>query len=130
MDEKRLAEIEARANAATPGPWDARDHPDLGHRDVRAVGIGMAGDHRHKVADCWPASWTSAEQARANADFVAAARADVPDLAAEVRRLQTTIANAVMFGESTVGEADYRLGMVLEALRRTIRSGQASAASR
>ena len=31
MTEKQLAEIEARANAATPGPWKRHQNADEGH---------------------------------------------------------------------------------------------------
>lgn len=63
MTEAELAEIEARANAATPGPWKIGG--------LRRLQMGLM------------------EQ---DADFVTAARTDVPALVAEVRRLLAALA--------------------------------------
>lgn len=35
MTDEQLSEIEARANAATPGPWEADDRAAFGERVVR-----------------------------------------------------------------------------------------------
>ncbi len=59
MTDKELNDIEARANASTPGPWI-----DWGD-------IGLATDNT-----------------QANCEFIAAARTDVPALIAEVKRLR------------------------------------------
>ena len=62
----RLNEIEARANAATEGPWDAfMDRIDHPGKSVFAVAydVGCDGD----------------------AEFIAHARTDVPDMAAALR---------------------------------------------
>lgn len=67
-----LEAIEARANAADLGPWTAHDD---GLVWAERVGDPVSG---------------SAEQP--NAEFIAAARADVPALAAEVRRLRAELA--------------------------------------
>jgi hypothetical protein len=72
---ERLAEIEARANAATPGPW----WPE--HRGVMAEGVEI-------VDDCAVAGWDVYPE---NQAFIAAARIDVPDLVAEVRRLTAAL---------------------------------------
>ena len=47
MDEAKLAEIEARANAATPGPWEPE------HR-------GVVGNDVFIVEDCVTAGWMRA----------------------------------------------------------------------
>lgn len=67
MDAKQLAEIKARCDAATPGPW---------------------------YADGW-AAWDDLENTfvelsdfGADAKFIAHARTDIPALVAEVERLQ------------------------------------------
>lgn len=65
MTEEELAAIEARANAATPGPWLPEN-----------------------VQNC---SWFSGRDGEENADFVSSARCDVPDLIAEVRRLNAEV---------------------------------------
>lgn len=82
INEKYLEEIEQRAAKATPGPWrmDAIPPKDgmclvthgpkgswIGH-----IGIGCGEHPRHRL----------------NAEFIAAAREDVPALVAEVRRLR------------------------------------------
>ena len=66
----RLNEIEARANAATEGPWEGIRYPDgLLGRVIGGNGFGVAED--------FPAD--------ADAEFIAHARADVPDMAAALR---------------------------------------------
>lgn len=82
MDEKRLEEIEARAKAATPGPWTifARSK-----RAVRAIWLTRLNRDGDSVWT-WPGFvQTSFEH---DADFIAHARQDIPDLLAEIERLQ------------------------------------------
>ena len=66
----RLDEIEARANAATVGPWMGIMYPDgfLG-RVIGGNGFGVAEDFPDD----------------ADAEFIAHARTDVPDMAAAFR---------------------------------------------
>jgi hypothetical protein len=65
MDEKRLNEIKARAEAATPGPWvDWLDNP---------------------CDESWARSWPQ------DAEFIGHARQDVPDLVAEVEWLTAAL---------------------------------------
>ena len=66
----RLNEIEARANAATEGPWMGIRCPDgfLG-RVIGGNGFGVAEDFPDD----------------ADAEFIAHARTDVPDMAAALR---------------------------------------------
>jgi hypothetical protein len=81
-----LDAIEARANAATPGPWT--DLPDEGTpadpRKVRYVrapnGAAIASFLRTQGLD--------PTQALVNGGFIAAAREDVPRMAKEIRRLE------------------------------------------
>lgn len=90
MDENELKEIEARANAATPGPWstgEGVEYKDL--ESVRACGwdcrrVPSTNDY----FACGPrvACSLSAEM---DANFIAHAREDIPALIAEVRRLTT-----------------------------------------
>jgi hypothetical protein len=65
MTDDELTAIEARANAATPGPW----------KDNRAAGISGDGGEPVIGLPC-------------NVDFVINARTDIPALVAEVRRLR------------------------------------------
>ena len=76
LSEQELAAIEARAEAATEGPWAARF-------DGQRQGIFVA--HRSVILfDVGHVRPTTPD-----ADFIANARADVPRLIAEVRRLQS-----------------------------------------
>lgn len=68
MTEDDLRTIEARANAATPGPWFGQS-------------TGVYGDGFHLVG-------RAPDTAATDLEFIAAARADVPALVAEVRRLR------------------------------------------
>ncbi len=86
MTPDELAAIEARANAATPGPWtehaDGSLPPDP--RKIRYVrapnGAAIASFLRTQGLD--------PHEALMNGVFIAAARTDVPALVAEVRRLR------------------------------------------
>ena len=70
MNEQRLKEIEDRTNAATPGPWDMD-------------GSGVYGAGETEVV-----TFTDYLPIGDDADFIAYARQDIPDLIAEVRRLR------------------------------------------
>lgn len=91
-----LEAIEARANAATPGPWgsgplitgDKGDYVVWYGRDAEGQRryIGAAGGLWAPV--CPPDAEIVFQAEIANAAFIAAAREDVPALVAEVRRLR------------------------------------------
>jgi hypothetical protein len=85
MDDKQLNEIEARANAATSGPWF--------EGDVWVFTDPIYEDD-NRLSNVLGMSYTDPERAGAehqrglrNARFIAHAREDVPALLAEVRRL-------------------------------------------
>lgn len=90
---ERLAEIEARANAATPGPWYAE------HRGVVA---GACREVIDIVDDCAVSGWRDYP---ANQAFIAHAREDVPALVAEVRRLTAALDLARREGAEAMREA-------------------------
>lgn len=82
MNDAELDAIESCANAATPGPWEARPdgmcvrgpEPPSGERGEKIAVTGPWGrDPERVVLDC---------------EFIARARQDVPALVAEVRRLR------------------------------------------
>jgi hypothetical protein len=82
---EELEAIEARANAATPGPWyvvyegssDWEVLTDaLRDADGNSLEFRISSSHRHRAPDC------------PDAAFIAKAREDVPALIAEVRRLR------------------------------------------
>lgn len=88
LTEERLAEIKARADAATPGPWSPI--------------IGMtAGDPREHPVICKVAVefqvWSRPDATRPmdaqhkNTRFIANARTDVPALIAEIEQLRAEV---------------------------------------
>lgn len=83
MGEDDLRQIEARADAAAPGPWissiEGRDH-EAGSSFIET----RAAEGRGSDIELSGAS-------DADQDFIAAARSDVPALIAEVRRLQQLV---------------------------------------
>ena len=79
ITETELNEIEARANAATPGPWEAAGW------DVRTK-ITADDQRGYLITSCQPSAFP--ENGAANTEFLSHARTDVPALVAEVRRLQ------------------------------------------
>ena len=86
MTEEELTAIEARATAATREPWIVGDMyvPSACLSAVSVYGMGM------EVAEC---------QSDADGAFIAAARADVPALVAEVRRLRALVERAFQEGQ-------------------------------
>lgn len=92
MTESELAEIEARAAAATEGPWRAEEGwvvPDGFDNEAFVEGeeaslpvIGMWVHDRELLL------------APNDAEFIARAREDVPRLVAEVRKLREMLADA------------------------------------
>jgi hypothetical protein len=78
-----LDAIEARAKAATPGPW--RKQPRLSiDGSVESEAMGKGGVPAMMVD-------IDSERSRVDAEFIAHARKDVPDLVAEVRRLRAAL---------------------------------------
>jgi hypothetical protein len=83
MTDAELDAIEARAKAATPGPWTAE-------HEYIAAPVPGGRPNGEVIGDFIPSTRSRhvpVQQMRANATFVAAARDDVPALVAEVRRL-------------------------------------------
>lgn len=79
MTDSELKQIEARANAATDGPWEVRPHFDEYGRELRMT------------------RWVTGVEVEnleiEDAEFVAHARTDVPALCEEVRRLRKLLGN-------------------------------------
>ena len=88
MTEEELTAIEARAAAATVGPWD-------GHQNS-----GVTSKHtRDNVFETGCGCCTNKDLSVEDAAFIAAARADVPALVAEVRRLRALVERAFQEGQ-------------------------------
>lgn len=90
ITDAQLDEIDARHNAATPGPWGS-------HRDLDGVytiqarpRVTCAGMETDGDIATLAAGRTDAES-YANARFIGHAREDVPALLAEVRRLRAQL---------------------------------------
>lgn len=79
MTDEQLAAIKARAEAATPGPWY--------HVLAAIVGTTPRPDDDNTTCIC-NTEWGNSTNIQPNAEFIAAAREDVPTLLAEVERLR------------------------------------------
>lgn len=86
-EQKRLAEIQERAEKATPGPWDGTMGEITQHwslletQDKCATVVGMFTNNRGYL------SHDSLILSNEDADFIAHARSDIPALLAIIRRL-------------------------------------------
>lgn len=88
MNEQELAAIEARANAATPGPWNLY----MFHGEF----MGFSGVPREPIAIypdvlCYDQDDDCINITQEDAQFIAHARQDVPALIAEVRMLNQQV---------------------------------------
>ena len=79
-----LGAIEARVNAAVPGPWTNERHDYEGSNGPTFVRFVAAGPN-YRVAE---------DVTKEDGDFIAHAREDVPTLVAEVRRLRDALAES------------------------------------
>lgn len=113
MTDAELQAIEDRANAATDGPWDVWRGPqyvgggedlcigrgdewlaNMDHREPRCAQISDDGHFDSNCNICTVDSEPISVEQKANADFIAHARTDVPALVAEVRRLRALLVEA------------------------------------
>lgn len=82
MTNEELDAIEARANAATAGPWSWQiDNASGTHANVREPDFADGTPGNHIIFMGHPGT----------AEFIAHAREDIPQLAAEVRRLREAL---------------------------------------
>lgn len=79
QDEQRVAEIRARLEAATPGPWQT--WPDGTEESVESVSVGRFVCHLN----------SNMRQFREDAAFIAHAREDVPYLLARLAAAEATM---------------------------------------
>ena len=89
MTDDELQAIEARACAATGGPW-AHDDGEIYVVSGRAVAIVTELKSLHAIAR------RGESCSFADGEFIAHARADVPALTAEVRRLQALVSGLLL----------------------------------
>lgn len=104
MTTERLDEIGARTRAATEGPWTAWDSGYGYH-----IGVGDLGEGGQPVrllpARILPEGTRTDIGRRGDAEFIAAARRDVPDLLAEVERLRAELGD--LRGQNAMTEANF-----------------------
>ena len=99
IEEEEMAIIRARCEAASAGPWTftgPENHAQGLVRDERGWHVCDAYDNT---------SW-SEEQCRANAEFIAHARTDVPALLDALAESDAAVANAVEIFEGLVASAN------------------------
>lgn len=89
MSGEEFAAIEARANAATPGPWAGYEDETSGER---YLGLFYDGGNVQPITE-----WTGDQE---DAEFIAHARTDIPRLLAAVRERDNTIARVRALIES------------------------------
>jgi len=113
LTEQQLDDIEARKDAATPGPW-MRKAELASH----IVYIDNAAPDDGTLSPLWNAEWAT----EADGEFTAHARTDVPALLAEVRRLRARALTASEYDaawhavEGAAGEEGADPGTVLHAV--------------
>lgn len=87
MTPEQIAEIRARAEATTPGPWRARDAEFFQHIILGPGPTDELGESRPQVvAATQNVGW------RSNAEFIAHARTDVPALLDALDAAEATVA--------------------------------------
>ena len=125
MTDDELDAIEARANAATPGPWswDRFDDVTIPPEDYPACGATVLAELVERDGEHWimtpvevtmqglDPNETDCETeceafavwiTQADADFIAAAREDIPRLVAELRALRKAHADAWAQTQETI----------------------------
>ena len=98
--EKRIAAIQERCDKATPGPWEQAN------KSVRVVGSQLVNSWGNEAPSGWQGGICNClgaqkyqggknhplnQQAKANAEFIAHARVDVPYLLADNARLTARV---------------------------------------
>ena len=98
MTEDELQAMERLANAATPGPWEYD-----GYKEIEAFGpdgrvtVLEIPQEWHEGSE-YTGAWSTATGSGDDMKFAAAARAAVPALVAEVRRLRAAVREALLEG--------------------------------
>lgn len=107
MTNDELKEIEARANAATPGPWsfdycgDVYPHYELSADGKSLFFTGSSPDtEKGGPAMIGTSSWW--QQGNPNSQFIAHARTDIPKLIAAVRERDARIEKALKLIKTSI----------------------------
>jgi hypothetical protein len=113
-------EIREREQAATVGPWERSDEPDGGHRvcqieaGVCVCCLGLMGNYDYENT-----RWSTAtvETWRADAEFVAHARDDIPYLLARVAQLEAALHEVADYNPPIKNLDDWHVSVALYATR-------------
>ena len=112
MTEEELAAIERRAAAASPGPW--LDGWDYDENEGHFILANTDGGELFSMAEVLPVDifnpchQVEAKHLRATADFIAAAREDIPALLAECRRLREQLRDIAKCATDVLAETEHR----------------------
>jgi hypothetical protein len=106
-----LDAIKARAEAATEGPWRADDEHGLMPGAAPAWCVSRSGADGTYLSDV---AYTTGTHEQGDAEFIAHARTDIPELVAEVERLRFVL--------TRTDEADGSVIDILDAERDTLRA--------
>jgi hypothetical protein len=92
--------IKAREQVATPGPWGTK--ASLSKDVFQAADVAITAD-RVAIGEMWegcpgPGDLPYIRFAAANAEFIAHARTDLPELVAEVERLRAALEQYANYG--------------------------------
>ncbi len=95
MNDTELNIIQSRADKASVGPWrtfDAFKHERKGKPERKYwVWKDNNSGHYNAICECNCEDEGGSEQEILDAEFIAAARTDIPDLVTEIRRLKLEI---------------------------------------
>lgn len=110
--ETRLAEIRARVEAATPGPWTPMEYDhNPGDQGVPILGGGERGSMAAHLT-AYTMTLSNVDQSEADAEFIAHARTDLPALLAAVEAFKEKCDYIVNEFEDPVYESNgYALGV-------------------
>jgi len=112
MTKKELEAIEAREQAASPGPWEARiwninweiTYYVSMPNDILKVSCYTLEDHEREDENY--------RYVNDNAEFIAHARQDIPALIAENKRLNAELERMTMEYDSAVADVETLLGEI------------------
>lgn len=101
-----LDAIQARADAATEGPWKVTDLSNHGHRGTLWVDIDRPADGSMTVAELTEADGVEVIWKTTDAEFIAHARTDIPALIAEVKALRGKVAEVEELAQQIAENAE------------------------
>lgn len=124
LSDEQVAEIEARANAATKGPWDIFVCDDGGPWSGWPLSINSTVEEDRAIVrpgGFYPYEWdakTSQHEANQTAEFIAHARRDIPALCATVKALRAQLAAEVERADSNFTAYDRIKGYYSKTVNR------------